>query len=119
MYRFSMTPKLPSLAFILVGSMDWLTTVIGIFYFGAIEANPVMSSIAMTNLPLFTAIKFATTLVVGLMFYQAEKNLRTTQNKESKSFRLTKAGLRITYIAAIGFLSMVVLNNIIVVFNAV
>ena len=119
MFSFRMTPQLPSLAFILVGSMDWLTTVIGIFYFGAVEANPALSSIAMTNLPLFTAIKLTTTLVIGLMFYQAEKNLLTTQNKETLSFRLTKATLRITYVVAITFLSIVVLNNLMVVFNAI
>lgn len=115
MFRLRMIPQVPSLAFVLAGSMDWLTTFIGIFYFGAVEANPVLFSIAMTNLPLFTAIKLSTTLIVGLMFYQAEKCLSKTRDKDSLSFKLTKTTLRITYVAATTFLLIVVLNNIMVV----
>jgi Domain of unknown function (DUF5658) len=60
----------PSFGFILMGSIDWLTTIIGIFYFGVVEANPFIANIASTSLPAFTTVKLATTIVVGLLFYR-------------------------------------------------
>ena len=99
--------------------MDWLTTIIGIFYFGAVEGNPFLAEIARTSLPAFTAIKLSTTIIVGLLFYKAEKTLLKTQDKNSRSFRCTRIILRGTYIAATVFLLIVVLNNLIVVARAI
>jgi Domain of unknown function (DUF5658) len=66
-----------------MGSMDWLTTIIGIFYFGAVEANPFIANIANTSRPAFTTVKLSTTILVGLLFYQAKKLLQKTQDKKS------------------------------------
>jgi hypothetical protein len=109
----------PCLSFILMGSMDWLTTIIGIFYFGAVEGNPFLAEIARTSLPAFTAIKLSTTIVAGLLFYKAEKTLLKTQDKNSSSFRCTRIILRGAYIAATSFLLIAVLNNLIVVARAI
>src|SRR3990170_7498498 len=65
----------PSLAFILIGSIDWLTTIIGISYFGAVESNPFMADMTRTSLVTFTAVKLTTTVLVALLFYNAEKTL--------------------------------------------
>lgn len=119
MYNYKAVTIIPSLALVLMGTLDLLTTVIGISHCGAIEANPVLSSTAMTNLPLFTTIKLVTTLVVGVLFYQAQKNLQSMQNKERMSFKLTKVTVRIAYVAMLAFLSLVVLNNLAVVLNAI
>jgi len=102
-----------------MGSMDWLTTIIGIVYFGAVEGNPFLAEIARTSLPAFTAIKLSTTIVVGLLFYTAEKTLLKTQDKNSRSFRCTRIILRVAYIAATVFLLIAVLNNLIVVARAI
>jgi len=109
----------PCLSFILMGSMDWLTTIIGIFYFGAVEGNPFLAEITRTSLPAFTAIKLSTTIIVGLLFYRAEKILLRTQNKNSRSFRCTHIILRSAYIAATVLLLIAVLNNLIVVARAI
>jgi hypothetical protein len=98
-----------------MGSMDWLTTIIGIFCFGAVEVNPFLVEIARTSLPAFTAIKLSTTIIAGLLFYKAEKTLLKTQDKNSCSFRCTRIILRGAYIAATVFLLIAVLNNLIVV----
>jgi len=74
----------PSSGLILAGSMDWLTTIIGLNYFGAIEANPFISGIAHENAAVFTAIKLLTTLLVGLIFYQANKCLLKTADKTTQ-----------------------------------
>jgi predicted secreted protein len=102
-----------------MGSMDWLTTIIGIVYFGAVEGNPFLAEITRTSLPAFTAIKLSTTIIVGLLFYKAEKTLLRTQDKNSRSFRCTRIMLRGTYIAATVFLLIAVLNNLIVVARAI
>ena len=109
----------PSFALVLMGSMDWLTTVIGIFYFGAVEGNPFLADITRTSLVAFTAIKLATTIFVGLLFYQAEKMLLRTQDKNSGSFLCARITLRAAYVIATALLLIAVLNNLIVVAKAI
>jgi len=99
--------------------MDWLTTIIGIVYFGAVEGNPFLAEITRTSLPAFTAIKLSTTIIVGLLFYTAEKTLLRAQDKNSRSFRFARIMLRGAYIAATLFLLIAVLNNLIVVAKAI
>ncbi len=102
-----------------MGSMDWLTTIIGIVYFGAVEGNPFLTEITRTSLPAFTVIKLSTTIIVGLLFYKAEKTLLKTQDKNSQSFRCTRIILRGAYITATVFLLVAVVNNLIVVARAI
>ena len=109
----------PSLSLIMMGSMDWLTTIIGIAYFGAIEGNPFLAEITKTSLIAFTAVKLSTTVIVGLLFYKAEKALQRTQDKNTLSFRCTHTVLRIAYGLAIAFLLVAVLNNLIVVVKTI
>jgi len=109
----------PCLSFVLMGSMDWLTTIIGIVYFGAVEGNPFLAEITRTSLPAFTAIKLSTTIIVALLFYKAEKTLLTTQDKNSSSFQWARITLRGVYIVATVFLLIAVLNNLIVVVSAI
>jgi hypothetical protein len=109
----------PSLSLILMGSMDWLTTVVGIVFFGAVEGNPFLADITQTSLLMFTVIKLSTTVMVGLLFYKAEKTLLGTSDKTTRSFKCARIILRIAYIAATGLLLSAVLNNLIVVVNAI
>ena len=102
-----------------MGSIDWLTTIIGIVYFGAVEGNPFLADITQTSLPIFTIIKLSTTLMVGFLFYKAEKTLLRTQDKNTRSFKCTRIILRGAYIAANLFLLTAVLNNLIVVARAI
>jgi hypothetical protein len=98
----------------MAGSMDWLTTVLGLNYFGAVEANPFISGIAHQNLLAFTAIKLLTTLFVGLIFYQADKCLLKTEDKTTKSFKWTRLTLKMAYYGATAMLVVAVLNNLLV-----
>jgi hypothetical protein len=109
----------PSLALVLMGSMDWLTTIIGIAYFGAVEGNPFLADIVRTSLPAFTAIKLFTTIFVGLLFYKADKMLLRTPDKSTRSFRFARIILRVAYITATALLLMAVLNNLIVVVKTI
>ena len=100
-----------------MGSLDWVTTMIGILYFGAVEGNPFLAGLASTNLPAFTAIKLGTAVFVGFLFYQADKTLNRTENKSSKNFMLTRYLLKGAYLASAVFLLFAVLNNILTVAN--
>lgn len=98
-----------------MGSMDWLTTIIGIGYFGAVEVNPFLSEIARTNLPAFTVIKLGTAFFVAFLFNQAEKTLYRAQNQKSRAFMVVRYTLKAAYIASITFLLVAVLNNVLTV----
>jgi hypothetical protein len=99
--------------------MDWLTTIIGILYFGAVEGNPFIADIVRTSLPAFTAIKLSIIILAGLLFYTAERILMGAQDKNSRSFRCTRIILKGAYIAATVFLLIAVLNNLSVVVRAI
>ena len=43
----------PSFLIVLMGSIDAITTVIGVLYFGASELNPFMTGIVNTNIAAF------------------------------------------------------------------
>jgi len=98
-----------------MGSMDWLTTIIGIVYFGAVEGNPFLAGLAQTNLPVFTAIKLGTAFFVGFLFYQAEKTLNRTEDKKSKGFARMHYLLIAAYLASLIFLLVAVVNNVLTV----
>jgi hypothetical protein len=102
-----------------MGSMDWLTTIIGIVYFGAVESNPFMAGLTSTSLVTFTAVKLATTVFVALLFYKAEKVLLVAPNKASRSFMLTRVILRASYVIVTALLLAAVVNNLLVVVKAI
>jgi len=105
----------PSLALVFMGYVDWLTTIVGIAYFGAVEVNPFFADLTRTNLVAFTAVKLATTVFVGLLYYFGERLLQKLKDKNIKSSSFVRITLRVGYtIATIVFL-MTILNNILVV----
>jgi len=106
-----------SLLLVLMGSMDCLTTVIGMLYFGAVELNPFIAGIVSTNLPAFVILKLTTTIFVCLLFVQTEKILMKTSNKTTKAFNYTHKLLKLTYMGIIAFLVIVVANNLMVLAN--
>jgi Domain of unknown function (DUF5658) len=98
-----------------VGYLDWLTTIIGIVYFGAVEVNPLFANLTRTNLAVFTAIKLDATIFMGVSCYLGEKMLQRLRDKYSKSYVLSRTILRGGYLVTITVLLVTVLNNLIVV----
>ncbi|MCW4009029.1 MAG: DUF5658 family protein [Candidatus Bathyarchaeota archaeon] len=109
----------PTMMLALMGSMDCLTTVIGILYFGAVELNPLISGVVSTNLPAFVVLKLTTTVFVCLIFVQAENILLKTKDKTSKAFSWTHKLLKVSYVGVILFLVVVVANNVLVLARAI
>lgn len=109
----------PSLLLIIMGSMDCLTTVVGILYFGAVELNPFLAGIVNASLSAFIALKLTTTVFIILIFRQAEKMLMQTTNRTSRAFTWTRSLLRVAYVGVLLFLAIVVANNVIVLVHAI
>jgi len=67
-------------AVILLGFLDWLTTIMGILSRGAVEINPFLSEATKTSMLFFTAIKLSASLLAGGAFYGAETISRVQTN---------------------------------------
>ena len=107
-----------TLLLVLMGSIDCLTTVIGVLYFGAVELNPLIAGVVSMNLPAFIILKLTATVFVYLIFNRAEKILITAENKTARAFNYTHKLLNLTKMGIIAFLIVVVANNIIVLVNS-
>ena len=94
---------------LILGIIDWLTTMTGVIYFYATELNPLLAALTQTNLILFSAVKLIAISLAGLAFYKAI----CITSKKGNDWNFTKhflnGGLSIT-----SFLLMpVVASNII------
>ena len=96
-------------ALVLVGFLDWLTTVVGVVFFGASENNPLLFGLLSSNIVLFSAVKLFAVVAGGLAFYKAA-GLSTDLN-----LGLTKRFLNVSYSMTFLALSVIVFNNLIIV----
>ncbi len=94
---------------VLVGFFDWLTTVVGVAFFGASETNPLLFGLLSSNMVLFSAVKLFAVVAGGLAFYKAA-GLSTLLNRG-----LTKRFLDVSYFFTFLGLILVVFNNLSVV----
>lgn len=104
----------PSFILILMGSIDCLTTAIGVKYFGAVELNPLITGIVSTNITAFLALKISATFLIGATYILARRTLTKIQNKDSKSFKIYSMSMNIAYTGLVVFLIIVVVNNLII-----
>ena len=104
----------PSLIIILMGSIDCVTTVIGVLYFGAAELNPFLTGIVNTSIWAFLALKVSATFFIGFTFIMAKRTLGKTANKETKSFKFSSRLLKVAYGGLMVFLFVVVTNNLMI-----
>ena len=112
MYYALKSDVFPSFVLILMGSIDCLTTVIGVLYFGAAELNPLMTGIVSTNIVAFLALKISATFLIGFTYILAKRTLNRTLNKESKSFKYSSRLLKVAYAGLMIFLFIVIVNNL-------
>ena len=108
------TEAIPSLLLILMGSIDCLTTVMGVLYSGAKELNPFMAGIVSTNIGAFLAVKIAATLSIAFTYILANRTLIKTPNKSSKSFKYSSKFLKVAYAGIMVFMIVVVANNLLI-----
>jgi membrane protein DedA with SNARE-associated domain len=109
-----MKEVIPSLLLILMGSIDCLTTVVGVLYSGAKELNPFMVGIVSTNIGAFLVVKIAATLFIAFTYILANRTLIKTPNKSSKSFKYSSKVLKVAYAGIIVFMIIIVANNLLI-----
>ena len=102
----------PSFLIVLLGSMDCVTTAIGVLFFGASEVNPFLTGIVSTSIIAFLAVKISATLLIGATYILAKRTLNKAENKESRSFRISSKLIKIAYAGLMIFLIIVVVNNL-------
>ncbi len=98
---------------ILMGFLDWLTTVAGVLFFGATEVNPLLSGLTQSNMIIFSAVKLAAVVLAGFAFYKAAAITKPTANDWHFTKRFLDGGCSLTFLA----LTAVVANNMIAVFR--
>jgi len=115
MWKKNMVKKevLFATSIILIGTLDWLTTIVGITFFGAIETNPLLASLSQTNMLLFSAIKLSAITLTGLAFYKAETKTKITSQISPFAKKFLRSGHGICLLC----LTIVVLNNVSVIFK--
>ena len=92
----------PSLL-VLMGSLDWLTTIVGIVYFGAVEGNPLMGFYLRYGIGTFVMVKLS---LIFLPIFIAEWGKRYRP-------RFVRALLRATIVAYLGmYLLVFVMVNV-------
>jgi len=104
---------LPSNLLMLMGTVDCVTTVIGIHYFDAVELNPIMAGI-IHNIPLFLALKLTATLCISITCMLAAKTINSIPDKSSRSFQYGNIGVKVASTGLVIFMFVVVANNLIV-----
>ncbi len=102
----------PSFVLVLMGSIDCLTTVIGVLYFGAVELNPFLTGIISTSIIAFLALKISATFLIGFTYILAKRILNKAHNKESRSFKYSNRLMKVAYAGIVLFLMIVVTNNL-------
>jgi hypothetical protein len=94
-----------------MGFLDWLTTVLGVLYFGAVEINPLFAGIIDSNILVYSGIKLSAVVLIGFLFYKGyaiEKTLGI-------NLHLGKLFIESGYFVSFMALTAVVANNIIAV----
>jgi hypothetical protein len=100
-------------AIILMGVLDWLTTVTAILFFGATETNPLFSGLTRSSMIIFSVVKLSAVILVGFTFYIAAAISRSTINHRHLTERLLNGGYSLTFLT----LTVLVANNMIAVFR--
>ncbi len=104
----------PSFLIVLFGSIDCVTTAIGVLFFGASEVNPFLTGIVSTSIIAFLIVKISATILIGTTYIFAKRTLNKAANKESRSFRISSKLMKGAYAGLILFLIIVVVNNLLV-----
>jgi hypothetical protein len=94
-----------------MGFLDWLTTILGVLYFGAVEINPLFAGIIDLNILVFSGIKLSAAVLIGFLFYKGYAINKTS----GVNLHLGKLFLCSGYFASLMALTVVVANNIIAV----
>jgi hypothetical protein len=92
---------------IFIGTLDWLTTIVGVAFFGATETNFLLAGLTRSNMLLFSAVKLSAITLTGLVFYKAETKAKLTSQISPMAKKFLTSGYAICLLT----LTLVVANN--------
>jgi hypothetical protein len=95
--------------FLVLGILDWLTTIIGVTFFGASEQNVILASFIRCNPFVFNILKLSVVVTVSLCLFKAANLSKCNYN-----WMCTKGVLNISYLMTAVSLMVVVSNNVLV-----
>ena len=98
---------------ILIGTLDWLTTLVGVVFFGATETNFLLAGLTRSNMLLFSAVKLSAITLTGLIFYKAETKAKLTNQITPLAKKFLTSGYAICLLT----LTIVVANNFSAIVN--
>jgi hypothetical protein len=99
------------LSLILMGFLDWLTTIIGILYFGAIEINPLFAGMTKASILAYSGIKLSVVVLTGFLFYKADRIEKMLRGNSHFGRRFLELGYSVSFMT----LTFVVASNIMTV----
>jgi membrane protein DedA with SNARE-associated domain len=91
-----------------MGFVDWLTTVLGVAYLGAVEINPLFAGMVNSNILVFSCIKLSAAILSGFLFYKGYAIEKTSRINS----HLGKLCVGSGYFASLTTLTVVAANNI-------
>jgi hypothetical protein len=104
----------PSFVLLLMGTMDCVTTVIGVLFYGATETNPMLVGVVNSNIAVFTVLKLTATFCIAGTYILAKRMLDRTVDKSTRSYRYGNTFVKAAYAGLVLFLIAVVVNNFLI-----
>ena len=98
---------------VFLGLLDLATTVVGVVFFGAAEVNPLFSGLTQTSMTFLAGIKSSAVLLTGFLFYKGASIAESSVGTSSLGMRFLDIG----FFASLTFLTVVVTNNIVTIFQ--
>jgi len=92
-------------------TLDWVTTVTGTLWFGAVEVNSLFAGSTQTNILFFSVVKLTVVVLAGCLFYKADKIAEVIKS----NWHLGKRVLEARYAVALVALTVAGTNNMITV----
>jgi Domain of unknown function (DUF5658) len=105
----------PGYLIFFLGSIDCLTTVIGIMNSKTYELNPLMAAIIGTGIGTFVVVKIAATTFIASTYILANQTLLKAHNKDGKCFKYSSKLIKASCIGIITFLVVVIVNNLLII----
>jgi hypothetical protein len=98
---------------VLLGIADLLTTVVGITAKGAVESNPIFTTLTQTNILAFIGVKILTVVFTGFMFMGATRIAQAPSNNFMGKYFITSASVASCFV-----MTAVVGNNLLILLKA-
>jgi hypothetical protein len=95
-----------------MGTMDCVTTVLGVSFFGATEANPILVGVVNSNTAIFTILKLTATFCIAGTYIFAKRTLDRTVNQNTPSYRYSNLFVKAAYAGIVLFMLAVLINNL-------